>query len=216
MNAIRLVAMLAVLLVAAPSRASGCPQRSRRAAAKIAVFPSLAAAEKALSLHPSEKLADYVNGTAFQVLSFTPGRSEGDRGDYALNAVFLVGTKVVVVRSLATNTTARPADRCMQVDQHQIIALRAINDRIGHFRVLRENVHDTPNLPAQTSGTCTERITYRIEDHFIDLKSARSLAVYDQIFADTTDAALSSLPGLPFDAFTIARDGTITPNCTSN
>jgi hypothetical protein len=207
------LAACTLVLLVVPSSASACPRRSKRAAPAIAVYQSLAAAEKALRLHPSDKLADHVEGAAFAVSSFKAGRSEGDRGDYAPNAVFLVGKKVVVARKLATNTSAMPQDSCMQVNQHHVLALRVVGEKggIGHFRVLREGVDGTPTLPARTSGRCTERIKYRIEDHFIDLVRGRYLAVYDQVFEDTTDVSSESLPGIAFDEFTMAADGRIMP-----
>lgn len=207
----RHVAALAALVVmVGTARADDppCPRKSARRPPALGVYRTVADAKRQLALasHDEELFA---KDPAFTVSSFRAGKSEGDRGVYLPNAVFVYGAgrarKLVVARALATNTTARPASPCMHVPDHRVTALRLVGpgNRVGHFRLLVDGARDRSSMPARTTGTCGDRVTYRIEDHFIDLERGRYLAIYDQVFEDTSDAALASLPGLAFEAFTI-------------
>jgi hypothetical protein len=182
----------------------------------VVVYKSAAKAERALHLPPSETLADTADpdGGPYSTMSFIPPTHEGDRGSYVLVALFPRGSELVVVPDLATNTTARPPDHCMQINQHEIVEMRVAGSsrQVGHFRLLREGVTDSPTLPAQTSGQCTDRVGYRIEDHFIDLERGAYLAVYDQVYEDGSDRS-RDLPGVPFAAFAIDGAGIVPTSC---
>jgi hypothetical protein len=193
-----------------------CPRRATRKRPRVVVYTSAVKAQRALHLPPSETLADAADpdGGPYSTMSFIPPSHEGDRGSYVLVALFPRGSELVVVPDLATNTTARPADACMQVDQHEIVEMRVAGSsrRVGHFRLLREGVTDAPTLPAQSTGQCTDRVGYRIEDHFIDLERGAYLAVYDQVYEDGSDRS-RALPGASFDAFAIDGAGIVPTSC---
>lgn len=213
----RPVVGLVVLALAGTAHAdeSPCPRKSLRRPPAVGVYRTVAEARRQLALAPHEE-DRFADGPAFVVASFRAGKSEGDRGVYLPNAVFVHGTgrarKLVVARSLATNSTARPASDCMHVPQHRVAALRLVGPagRVGHFRLVVDGTRDRPSLPARTTGRCADRIAYRIEDHFIDLARGRYLAVYDQVFEDTSDADVSALPGIAFEAFTVDDQQRIT------
>ena len=147
------------------------------------------------------------HGGAFFVTLRVGNLHESDSTRYEVHAVFVQPKRVTVVSRLLDRIISIPS-RCGNPNQNEPLDIAFVNPHVGHVRVLRSHVDDTPTLSAVVrngdSCRCTE--TFRVEDHFIDLDSGQHLRTLRQAYQGPCYEPRPESPSLPFAAFTIVDD----------
>jgi hypothetical protein len=172
-------------------------------------------------------LADFVGGERIDLPSLAKESAgafglpvlfrsyEGSTRVYHQYAVFAMESKVVVVGTLEDSmSTLWP--ECEGIPEDWVLAARITTSpghvHLGHYRFQRLAPRDTPTLPdAPIHPDCPKQmLTYRIEDHFVDLDHGRELLALAQVFRGPWSLGPPAFV-LPLDAITFDERGVVTP-----
>jgi len=161
--------------------------------------------EDGSAYHPDLAALAKQHGGAFFVTLRLGFLHESDSSREAVYAVFVQPKRVTVVPRLIERIISIPS-MCGNPNQNEPLDIGFTDPHVGHIRVVRSNVDDTPTLPAvasQGSGRCNCTHTFRVEDHFIDLDSGQHLRTLRQVYRGPCYEPPPASPALPFAAFTV-------------
>lgn len=202
-------ALTAASVAPPPPQVPSCPEKLVEAKPSVVRYASLAEAAKKLKTtlpnHTTDlKAAAKERGDAFffEVPFGYYHESSTLRSDVA--AVMVVAPAVIAMPGLFELAHPMPGP-CGNGHQSEGLGLDVVGG-VAHVRVLRAGVNDVPTLPPEkyTGGqpNCSNTQTYRIEDHFVDVKSGEHLLALAQSFVGPVYGGVHE-PGVPFDAFKV-------------
>lgn len=192
-----------------PPQVPSCPEKLVEAKPSVVRYASLAEAAKKLKTtlpnHTTDlKAAAKERGDAFffEVPFGYYHESSTLRSDVA--AVMVVAPAVIAMPGLFELAHPMPGP-CGNGHQSEGLGLAVVGG-VAHVRVLRAGVNDVPTLPPEKytgdESGCGTTQTYRIEDHFVDVKSGEHLLALGQSFVGPAYGALHE-PGVPFEVFKV-------------
>lgn len=192
-------------VVAAPPPT--CPSKLFEAKPAVVRYGSMAEAAKKLSStlanHPTDlkdHAKQYGDTFFFEIPYGYYHESSTLRAFVA--AVIVVSPKVIAIPGLFEVAHPMPGP-CGNGRRSEGLDI-AVDQGIAHVRVLRDAVNDVPTLPpvkyTSQQPNCDSTLTYRIEDHFVDVKSGEHLLALGQSFVGPVYES-GAVPGVPFDAF---------------